>query len=183
MKRLALITVLLLLTATVGPAMEKKGMTPKDQIVSAAAYSLPKDWKESFSLNQGDPQATLTYDLHKITVRLAGGEGSRYKKAPDFTVGLEARSSGGSAPEKLGTVLVSGRKVMLYKREETVSLPPPGTGGQSTYTEEEFLVLPAGARFFVLSYRYEDSVPDASYDGQKAWRDFLKAFRLKKDLK
>ena len=183
MKRLALIPVLLLLIAAAGPGMEKKEMSPKDKIASAAAYSLPEGWKESVALNQGDPQATLTYDLHKIKVRLAGGEGSRYKKAPDFAVGLEARSSGGKAPEKLGAVLVSGRKVMLYKREVTVSLPPPGTGGPADYTGEEFLVLPAGAKFFVLSYRYEDSIPDPSYDGEKVWREFLKSFRLKKTIK
>lgn len=178
MKRLALIPVLLLAAAT-GPVTEEKEMTPKDQIASAAAYALPGGWKQSFSLNQGDPQAELARGLHKITVRLAGGEGSRYKKAPDFTVGLEARSTGGKAPEKLGAVLVSGRKTMLYKREVSVKTPLPGVGGQVDYSDEEFLVLPAGSRFFVLSYSYEDSIPDPSYDGEKAWRDFLKTFRVK----
>lgn len=177
MKRLALLPVLLLIAAA--PAAEKKEMTPKDRISSEAAYSLPKGWTESFSLNQGDPQAELAYGLHKITVRLAGGEGSRYDKAADYALGLEARSAGGKAPEKLGAVAVSGVKALLYKRSAAVRLPPPGAGGPVESADEEFLTLPAGTGFFVLSYRYESGVPDLSGHGEKAWRDFLKTFRVK----
>lgn len=182
MKRLMLIPVLLLAAAAV-PVQEKKEMTPKEQVAAAASYALPKGWEETFARNQGDAQAVLKRDLHRIAVRLSGGEGSKYRKAADFVVGLEARSALGKPPEKAGSVLVSGRRVMLYKRKVAVDMPLPGTGGPSTYTEEEFLVLPAGAGFFVLSYRYEDSVPDPSYDGRKAWRDFLKTFKLKKTAK
>ena len=179
MKKLLLIPALLL-AATAARTAEKTTMTPKETVGAAAAYAVPQDWKETFSLNQGDPQAALTYGLHRIKVRLAGGEKSRYKKAPDYLVGLEARSAKGKAPEKDGSIRVAGQKVMLHKRKVPVTMPLPDTGGPSTYADEEFCVVPAGKSFFVLSYMYEDGLPDSSYNGQKAWRDFLKSFRLKK---
>ena len=161
------------------PAKEQP-MKIKASLTDAAKYEVPKGWTDEFSMNQGDPQALLSLDLHQIKVRLSGGEGSRYKTAGDFLVGLEARSKGGKQPEKTGSAAVSGARVMLYRREVAVSLPLPDTGGPSTFAQEEFCVVPAGKLFFVLSYSYDDSIPDASYDGLAAWRQFLKTFRVLK---
>jgi|GEM_PF-1371712 len=176
------LAVLFLLTAPVCATVKEEPMKIKAALSEAAKYELPKDWTEEFSMNQGDPEALLSKDLHQIKVRLSGGEGSRYKKAGDFLVGFEARSNGKPA-EKMGQVAVSGQRVMIYRREVAVSLPPPDTGGPSTFTQEEFCVVPAGKTFFVLSYSYGDSIPDPSYDGQKVWRAFLKTFRVLKAKK
>ncbi|MDA8131265.1 MAG: hypothetical protein M0011_07145 [Elusimicrobia bacterium] len=173
------IPVLLLMGAAPATAPKAKTIMPKDQITSAASYVLPEGWKETFSRNQGDPQAVLKYGLHRITVRLSGGEKSRYKKAADFLVGLEVRSADGKAPGKLGHVAVAGQKVMLYKRKAAVSLPLPDMGGPASYADEEFCVVPARSGYFVLSYSYEDDLPDSTYDGAKVWHGFLKSFRLK----
>lgn len=163
-----------------GPANEQP-MKIKDSLSAAAQYEVPQGWAEEFSVNQGDPQAILSRDLHKITVRLSGGEKSRYETADDFLAGFEARSiKDGKPAEKIGAVDVSGMSVMLYRREVPVSFfqPPPDTSGPWIFTKEEFCVVPAGKMFFVLSYSYGDSIPDPDYDGHEVWRKFLKDFRI-----
>lgn len=175
----ACIFALLLLAAPACAPAKEEPMKTKAALSAAVKYEVPKGWTEEFAANQGDPQTLLSRDLHQIKIRLSGGEGSRYKTAGDFLAGFEARSEGRPA-EKMGQAAVSGRRVMIYRRAVPVSLPDPGTGGPSTYTQEEFCVVPAGKNFFVLSYSYGDSIPDPGYDGQEAWRKFLKTFRVLK---
>ncbi len=161
------------------PAKEQP-MKTKATLSEAAKYEIPKGWGEEFAANQGDPQAVVTRDLHKLKVRLSGGPGSRYKSSGAFLSGFEALSQGGKKADITGFITVSGARVLLYRREVPVSLPDPDTGGPSTFAQEEFCVVPAGKLFFVLSYSYGDSIPDASYDGPAAWRQFLKTFRVLK---
>ena len=179
------LTSLLLLTAPACAAdrAKEQPMKIKDGISAAAKYEVPQGWAEEFTLNQGDPQALISRDLHKIKVRLSGGEGSRYTTAGNFLVGFEARSRGGKPAGKIGTALVSGVRVLIYSREVPVSLPPPDTAGRSVFAREEFCVVPAGKMFFVLSYSYGDSIPDPSYNGLEAWRKFVKTFRALKTKK
>jgi hypothetical protein len=176
----AALSVMLLLSA--GPAAAKEPVMPKitERTADLAAYAAPQGWTAADRVEQGDAQTALTRELHTINIRLAGGAGSRYRKAGDFLAGLEARSTGGKRPEKMESVLVAGQRVTIYRRKVPVSLPPPGEGGPAQLTAEEFCVVQAGKRFFVLTYSYGDVVPDPGYDGHKAWRDFLKTFRLKK---
>lgn len=178
--RIFLSLLLILVTCTAVAALTiQPPMKIKDSLSAAAQYEVPQGWEEKFSVNQGDPQAILSHDLHEITVRLVGGEKSRYKTAADFWAGFEARShSGGNLAEKIGAVDVSGMSVMLYRRAVVVSLPPPDASGPSTFTDEEFCVVPAGKMFFVLSYSYGDSIPDPTYNGLAVWRKFLQDFRL-----
>ena len=171
---------LLFMTAPAcAPAKEQPVMI-KTSLSDAAKYEVPKGWAEEFVSNQGDPQAVVTRDLHKIKVRLSGGAGSRYKSSAAFLAGFEALSKGGKKADKTGAAAVSGQRVLLYRREVPVSMPAPDTGGPSTFATEEFCLVPAGKLFFVLSYSYDDSIPDASYDGLAAWRQFLKTFRVLK---
>jgi hypothetical protein len=153
-------------------------MKIKASLSDAAKYEVPRGWAEEFSLNQGDPQALISRELHEIKVRLSGGGGSRYQTAGDFLVGFEALSTGGKRAEETGAVVVSGMRVMVYRREVPVRLPPPGEGGPSFFKREEFCVVPAGKMFFILSYSYGDSIPDLAYNGLKAWHKFLKNFRV-----
>lgn len=154
----------------------------KASLSAVVRYEVSQGWSEKFSINQGDPQSVISYDLHEITVRLSGGKESRYKTASDFLTGFEARSMG-AHPEKLETVLVSGMQSLLYRRAVPVSLPPPGTGGPVQSGGEEFCLVPAGETFIVLSYSYGDSIPDISYDGYKIWRKFLSDFHVLKGVK
>ncbi|MEI7529641.1 MAG: hypothetical protein WCK76_11945 [Elusimicrobiota bacterium] len=171
---------LLFVAAPVCAPAKEQLMKVKASLSEAAKYEVPKGWAEEFALNQGDPQAVVTRDLHKIKVRLSGGAGSRYKSSGAFLAGFEALSKGGKKADKNVTLVVSGQRVLLYRREVPVTMPAPDMGGPSTYAAEEFCVVPAGKRFFVLSYSYGDSIPDASYDGLAAWRQFLKTFRVLK---
>ena len=154
-----------------------------EQISDFAQYEVPQGWKEEFSVNQGDPQVLLSHELHEITIRLSGGEKSRYKTTGDFLAGFEARSiNGGNPAEKIGAVNVSGMSIMLYRRKIPVSfyMPPPDTSGPWIFTDEEFCVVLAGKMFFILKYSYGD-IMDPNYDGHEVWRKFLRTFKLKKN--
>jgi len=180
MKTLLNLALLLLLAApSPAPAKEQAGKV-KEKISELAAFTIPAGWLEAERLEQGDPQLRLSNGLHIINIRLAGGAGSRYRSAGDFLVGFEARSTGGKPAEKMETAAVSGTRVLIYRRRIPVSMPPPDESGPSTMTTEEFCAVPAGKRFFILTYSYGDTIPDPSYDGDKAWRQFLKEFRALK---
>jgi len=174
----------LLFLAAPAPAPAKESPANiKASLSDAAKYEVPPGWTEAFSMSQGDPQALIKREAHKIKVRLSGGAGSRYKTADDFMGGFEVLSRGGKKAERTGSVVVSGMRVMIYSRDVAISLPPPDTGGPAVFTREEFCLVPAGRKFFVLSYSYGDSIPDPTYDGLKAWRKFLESFRALKEHK
>jgi len=179
MKTHAVLT-LLLLSACAAAAKEPSMAKTGELISDLSQYTIPQGWTSENGLTQGDPRTVLSRDLHAITIRLAGGQGSRYKTSGDFLVGFEARSSGGKPAEKLESAAAGGARVIIYRRKVPVRLPPPDASGPAEFTTEEFCVVPAGKRFFVLKYSYGDSVPDPQYNGKKAWRDFLKTFKLKK---
>lgn len=179
MKALLVILAVLAVVGTAaadGKVMEKS----REQIADFAVYKVPAGWTASAGASQGDPSLTLTRDMHTITVRLAGGPGSRYQRAADFLVGFGARSPGGKLPEKIAGLSVAGVRTIIYRRQIAVSLPDPDKSGPSSLTAEEFCVVQAGKRFFILSYSYGDTVPDPGYDGNAAWRKFLRSFLIKK---
>ena len=172
METMKILTLLLLLALPAAAGSPEK-------LSDHASFKAPEGWTVSYRTEQGDQQAVLERDLHSITVRLAGGPGSRYRSAADFLAGFEARSPGGKLAEKLGGLPVAGKTIMIYRRKVAVGLPPPDASGPSTLADEEFCVLPAGRRFLILTYSYADSIPDPTYDGRKAWLGFLKALRLR----
>jgi len=171
---------ILLLAASLSPAKEPAMVKAREQVSDLAAFTAPRGWTAGTGVAQGDPLTTLSRELHTIKMRLSGGKDSRYKSTGDFIVGFEARSSGGKPAEKLGEALIAGARVVVYRRKIPVNLPPPDASGPAAMTWEEFCTVPAGKRFFILSYSYADTVPDPDYDGSKAWRQFLKDFKLKK---
>ena len=181
MKKLMNLALLLLLAAPCpAPAKEKAMEKPREKISDFASFTVPEGWTQKERVEQGDPQLRLSNGLHIINIRLAGGPSSRYKAPGDFLVGFEARSTGGKQAEKAEAVIVSGSRVLIYRRQIPVSLPPPDESGPAAMTAEEFCAVPAGKRFFILTYSYGDAIPDPLYDGDKAWRKFLKEFRALK---
>lgn len=176
-----LLIILVAMAAGVAAAADGKVMEKsREQVADFAVYQVPAGWTASAGASQGDPSLTLTRDMHTITVRLAGGPGSRYKRAADFLVGFGARSPGGKLPEKIASLPIAGVRTIIYRRQIAVSLPDPDKSGPSALTAEEFCVVQAGKRFFIFSYSYGDTVPDPGYDGNAAWRKFLRSFRIKK---
>lgn len=170
----------LLLAACPSPAKEPVMQKPRELVSDLSQYAVPKGWTAEDGASQGDPQATLSKDLHVITVRLSGGKDSRYKTPGDFLVGFEARSNGGKPAEKLQNAAAGGSRVIIYRRKVPVRLPAPDASGPAGLTSEEFCVVPAGKRFFILKYSYGDTIPDPAYDGRETWRRFLKDFKLKR---
>lgn len=180
MKRRLLILPLLLLAAAAPGGKEKAAVKTPEKISDYASFSAPAGWTSGEKTEQGDPQARLEKGPHVIVARLCGGPGSRYKNQREFLGGFEARSTGGKPAAKTGTTVVSGARVLLYARKVPLALPPPDESGPAAMGEEAFCLVPAGKRFFVLTYSYGDPTPDPLYDGEKAWREFLKGFRVKK---
>jgi len=170
---LALLLAAVSLAGQAGAAAEKQ----KERITDFAAFTVPEGWTRTELVEQGDPQLRLEKGFHTITIRLAGGSDSRYRTAGEFLAGFEARFPGGKQAEKIGTLVVSGTRVLRYRLEIPLSLPPQGEGGPATMAPEEFCLVPAGKRFFILTYSYGDTIPDMSYDGNGAWTKFLKSFR------
>jgi hypothetical protein len=113
-------------------------------------------------------------------VQFSGGRDSPYKTAGDFLAGFEALSYGGKPAEKLHKAVVAGSRVIIYSRKIPVRLPHPDASGPARLTSEEFCVVPAGKQFFILKYSHGNTTPDPVYDGRKAWRGFLKDFKLKR---
>ena len=181
MKKIFLIPLLLALAAAgPAPAKDKNMEKTAEKISDFASFKAPEGWTQRDYVEQGDPQTRLEKGLHAITVRLAGGPGSRYKNASEFLGGFEARSMGGKPAEKLSNAVVSSSRALVYRRKVPLDLPPPDESGPAEMGTEQFCLVPAGKRFFVLSYAYGDSIPDPAYDGEKAWRAFLKDFKAKK---
>ncbi|MDD4930245.1 MAG: hypothetical protein PHP85_13345 [Gallionella sp.] len=168
--------VMLFFLAVTGVALAEETHI-KARLSAVALYEVPQGWAEEFSMNQGDPQSVISRELHEIHVRLSGGKASRYQTAGDFLTGFEARSMG-EPPEKIGFVVVSGKRSPLYRRSVPVSLPPPDTAETARFGAEEFCLVSAGKMFLVLSYSYGDSIPDPDYDGHEVWRKFLTDFRV-----
>jgi len=179
MKRLLILPLLLLAAAAPG-GKEKPAVKTTEKLSDYASFAAPAGWTSEEKIEQGDPQARLEKGMHVITVRLSGGPGSRYRNQQEFMGGFEARSTGGKPAAKTGTAVIGGSRVLLYKRAVPLALPPPDESGPATMSEEAFCLVPAGKRFVVLTYSYGDATPDPLYDGEKAWQEFLKSFRVKK---
>lgn len=179
MKRLLLLPVALLLAAAPA-AKEKPAVKTTEKIADFAEFKAPAGWAAEEKTEQGDPQVRLEKGAHTMVVRLSGGPGSRYKSQQEFMGGFEARSTGGKPAAKTGTAVIAGSRVLLYKRAVPLALPPPDESGPASMGEEAFCLVPAGKRFFVISYAYGDPTPDPLYDGEKIWQEFLKNFRVKK---
>lgn len=179
MKKLLILPLLLLAAAAPG-GKERAAVKTTEKISDFAAFAAPEGWAAEEKVEQGDPQLRFEKGAHVMTVRLSGGKGSRYKSQQAFMGGFEARSLGGKPAVKTGTAVVGGSRVLLHKRKVPLALPPPDASGPAELGEEAFCLVPAGGRFFVLSYAYGDATPDPLYDGEKAWAEFLKSFRVKK---
>ena len=134
------------------------------------------------SLGSGfDREVRLSHLRYTIRIRLLGGKGSKYPTPGDFLDGFEARSLG-RPPQKKGTETISGIKVISFLRKVPVDAGDPASVSSEApkLAKEEFLIVPARERFFLLSYSFESPMPDLRDMENKAWRPFLKSFLIKR---
>ena len=168
-----------LLAAPAG-AEEKAVKEKTSAVESVARFSAPAGW--IVERREGDdPSVRISRSGRIIMIRLFGGEGSDYAQPVDYLAGPGA-STMGRPPEKDKPATVAGVKTRLYRRGYPVRLGDPHRrgAGPPELAREMFCVVPAGRRFLVLSYADENPMPDASGEGEKAWRAFLQSFQLKR---
>lgn len=158
----------------------------KSPIEELADYWAPEGWMDMKGGSAQDPSLTFFDGDHHIEIELFGGEGSRFKTPEEFLKSPEAQSAEGETKEDRRASLRS-TSVPLYRRK--VRLRPPtledpyrgkASGRKPKIVEEEFCIVPAGERFFVLTYSYEGWTQLFDPEGEEAWRGFLKSFKALK---
>ena len=170
---------LLILAAAPSGAKEKPVKTAPSEIDSLLRYSLPDGWSVERKAAATDPSIRADDGNDIIKIRLYGGKGSRYAAPENFIEGFEAMTMG-RPPESKGEMKVAGRVATVYSHGYPIELGDPHAvgGAPPKMAREQFLILPAGRRFVVLSYARETSIPDPARAGEKAWAAFLKSIAL-----
>lgn len=180
MKRTAALAAAFLWTLA-APALAKdkeKPVKTLSEIEQTAAFSLPEGWSQEKS-SGADPYVRLSKGRHVIRIRLLGGPGSA-KASPEAFLESPAAGTAGRPPEVSGEVKVAGQERKIYRHQYGVDLGDPHAKRSAPgMAEEQYVLVPAGKRFFVLSYAYESAVPSANNAGEKAWEAFLAGFTLK----
>lgn len=169
----------LLLVAAPAGAKEKKVKPIASDIEALARFKLPKGWEVEKRAG-ADPSLRVTRGRHVLRIRLYGGSGSRYAGPENFISGFEAMTMG-HATEKIGEAKVGGLSLPLYRHGYPIDLGDPHqvNPGPPKLAKERFCLVPAGKRFFVLSYAHESAIPDPSGAGERAWQEFLEGFSLR----
>ncbi len=157
-------------------AKEKKVKQTPSEIESLASFTLPPGWEVEKGAGP-DPSLRASRGRHLLRVRLFGGPKSRYDAPAKYLTGLESTTMG-RPPERDGSAKVAGGELPVYRHGYPIELGDPHLVSPDSpkLATERFVLVPAGKRFFVLSYAFESSIPDPSGDGTKAWEAFLKGF-------
>ena len=156
---------------------------PQSMIWTKADFTVPAGWSEYEEMILGEPVLTLSRGLYTIEVHLFGGPDSRHETPTHFLSSWEARDEKGKPAKELGQVLVGDRMAPLYVRTFSMSgrdRDRPDRMGLERSYREEFIIVPAGKSFFVLTFTVPiepPPIPDKSVE--TAWKAFLKSFILK----
>lgn len=168
---------LLALAAPAGAKEKRVKKSLPSEIERLASYAPPKAWQAEKE-GKADPSIRFSSGPRVIRVRLFGGKGSAHA-SPDLF--LENAAAAGRAPSISGSAAVAGKERPLYRAEYAVGLGDPHERrNPEGMAEEQFVIVPAGRRFFVLSYAYDSAVPAAPGSAEdKDWEAFLASFKLK----
>ena len=144
-----------------------------------ARFSAPENWAVERDTVSADPKSRWTFGRHVLTVKLFGGPGSEYETPAAFLDGFGARTMGAPAV-RIGTATAAGAPLYEYRYPVELGDPHAASPVPPVLARAEVCLIPAGKRFFAVSYAYEAIIPDPRLNGQGFWRDFLKGFKLKK---
>jgi hypothetical protein len=149
------------------------------EIDSRASYKLPAGWTVEKTARAIDPALRLSRPPDVIWARLFGGTGSHYATPDEYLGGIEA-STMGRPPETNEVVTVSSIKTRFYRHGYPINLGDPHevNSRPPQLATEQFCIVPASDRFFVLGYAHESLLPELSREGDEAWQGFLQSFRL-----
>ncbi len=127
----------------------------QSMIQTKADFTVPEGWSEYEETIFGEPVLTLSRGLYTIQIHLFGGPGSRHETPANFLSSWEARDEKGQPAKELGQVLPGDRATLLYVRTFSMSGKdrdrPDRMALERSY-REEFIIVPAGKSFFVLTF-------------------------------
>ena len=175
---------LILALASPARSVEAPVSKPRSEIRALASFSGPAGWLEEEDEVLGDPLVRFSSGPYTVRVSLFGGKKSRHETPAAFLSDFEALGEGDKPPGKLGLARVGAKKYPAYRRRYEVSGRDPHAGGPPGIPEtiqDDFVIVPAGERFFVLTLKTRLSPayePDKS--GELAWKRLLETFKLKK---
>lgn len=154
---------------------------PWQKVVLEKGISLeaPPAWKVAKRWERKDPEAVLSAYSQSIRVRLYGGKGSSFAAPADFLGSSQAQGAG-EEPVAAGKVEVSGRKADRYRLQYQGEAGSPEVARSQKYrVAKEFLILPWGERFLVLSYTVTaGALLKKPKIDEALWTRFLASFRL-----
>lgn len=161
-------------------AQEAPVNAPVLEIDRLARYEVPADWSiEHRSEGVDDVLIFEESSETRISMRVFGGKGSKYATPPDF-LKSPAASTMGRPPKKLGAVQTAGLSTRLYESGYPVGLGDPHVKARAPKLGREiFCLVPAGKRFFVLSFAQDRPDSDPERGAEIAWIAFLKSFALR----
>lgn len=176
-----IIWMIIFVMCLISPGMASAAPTKSPSMIRTNAdFTVPEGWSEYEEMILGEPVLTLSRGSYTIHVQFFGGPDSRHETPADFFSSREAKDDKGRPAQELGKVLVGERVTPLYVRTFSMSGKdrdlPDRTALERIY-REEFIIVPAGKPFFVLTFTVPvepPPIPDRSTE--TAWKAFFKSF-------
>ena len=156
------------------------------RISDIAAFTAPKGWRSEETTLLGEPLVAFSSGGLRISLELFGGKDSRHETEKAFLESFEARGDDDKPAASLGKVKVYGLKVQAYARRYSMSGRgrDPEDRARPEVLDQQFVVLPAGGRFLVVSWT-RGALPDmagapATEKLQPEFARFLKGVRIRR---
>ena len=152
----------------------------QSRIDARASYTVPEGWNLEEGTDMNNPAIYIRKGYDTITISLLGGKASRWATPEDY-IKLPGTTMG-HPPKKIAKIKVAGIETWLYEIGIPINLgdphcPPTGT---IHLGKEQYCIIPASEKYFVLSYSCNGAAPDPDKIAEETWKSFLKAFRLRK---
>ncbi|MBI3549462.1 MAG: hypothetical protein HY078_10525 [Elusimicrobia bacterium] len=172
----------LLLASGVASAAGERGRHPViDAIQSHAKYQAPRGWSRRSNSMGEDHALFYSKGPFEIRVQLLGGPDSSFSGPQDF---LDSFSAGGGEKEsfkEIGSSAVAGADRALYEHRHTpVVRDPHGPAPASRPVRELLCVVPAGRRYFVLTFSASSDDARVLETVREEWTALLSTFSVVK---
>jgi hypothetical protein len=152
----------------------------QSRIDARAAYTVPEGWDLEVGTDVNNPVIYIRKGYDTIRIILLGGKNSHWATPEDY-IKLPGTTMG-HPPKKIAKIKVADIETWLYEIGIPINLgdphwPPTGT---IALGKEQYCIIPASEKYFVLSCSCKSAIPDPNAVAEETWKSFLKAFRLRK---